>query len=50
MDCFKLLYALEGRESFFKSLAEDVGNDVRIEIDPTKLKVITDQEYKEMFK
>ena len=50
MDCFKMLFALEGRKSFFESLAEDVGNDVRKQIDPSSLKVITDQEYKEIFK
>ena len=50
MSCYKILYAHPGRKSFFESLAEDMEHDVGIPIDPTKLKVITDKEYLEVFK
>ena len=49
MDCYKYLYN-ENRESFFSSLAEDTENYIGKSIDPTKLQVITDQEYLEMVK
>ncbi|MBE3144547.1 MAG: hypothetical protein IMZ61_11580 [Planctomycetes bacterium] len=44
MECFEILHR-ENPQVFLDSLAEDVGNIVGIEIDPTKLKVITEQEY-----
>jgi hypothetical protein len=49
MDCFKYLYE-NNKKTFLEAVAEDVGNDVRKQIDPTKLQVITDREYLEVFK
>jgi hypothetical protein len=49
MDCYKYLYD-SNRNSFLESLAEDMGLEINKYIDPTKLQVITEQEYLEIFK
>jgi hypothetical protein len=48
MDCYKYLYD-NNRTRFFECVAEDVGNDVRKQINPERLKILTDQEYVALF-
>jgi hypothetical protein len=48
MDCYKHLYD-NNRAKFFECVAEDVGNDVRKQINPEKLKILTEQEYVTLF-
>jgi hypothetical protein len=48
MNCYKYLYD-NNRAKFFESMAEDVGNDVKKQINPERLKILTDQEYVALF-
>jgi NADPH-dependent 7-cyano-7-deazaguanine reductase QueF len=48
MEAYQYLYD-NNRTSFMESLAEDIGNDAWVHINPEALKVISDQEYTELF-
>jgi hypothetical protein len=49
MDALQYLYN-ENKEVFLKCLAEDIGDQLRKEINPTKLEILTAEQYMEMLK
>jgi hypothetical protein len=48
MDCYKFLYE-NNKTKFLECVAEDVGNDVRKQINPESLMILTYQEYVALF-
>lgn len=48
MACFKILHD-DNKESFLSALAEDMQDRTGKKIDPTKLQIITTQQYLEVF-